>query len=34
MTTDAASEKQEAEAEEAITSFIDDLGVDEDVAAY
>ena len=33
MTTDAASEKQEAEAEEAITSFIDDLGVDEDVAA-
>jgi len=33
MTTDAASEKQEAEAEEAITTFINELGVDEDVAA-
>ncbi len=33
MTTDAASEKQEAEAEEAITTFIEELGVDEDVAA-
>ena len=32
MTTDAASEKQEAEAEEAITVFIEELGVDEDVA--
>jgi N utilization substance protein A len=32
MTADTASEKQEAEAQEAITSFINDLGVDEDIA--
>ena len=32
MTLDAAQEKQEAEAEQAMTSFIEDLGVDEDVA--
>ena len=32
MTLDAASEKQEAEAQEALDAFINDLGVDEDVA--
>jgi len=32
MTLDAASEKQEAEAQEALETFINDLGVDEDVA--